>query len=62
MHLKPTIDEVYNDEKNPTTRQNELYISYVCTFMARTMERRAEIDCIWIKRPFVVGNVGADQK
>ena len=26
------------------------------------MEMRAEIDCIWIGRPFVARNVGADQK
>ena len=30
--------------------------------MARTIERREGSDCIWIERPFVAGNAGADQK
>ena len=30
--------------------------------MARMMERREENDCIWIERPFVAENDGADQK
>ena len=30
--------------------------------MARKMEMREEDDCIWIERPFVAENVGADQR
>ena len=30
--------------------------------MARMIEKREENDCVWIERPFVAENAGADQK
>ena len=30
--------------------------------MARMIENREENDCVWIERPFVAENAGADQK
>ena len=30
--------------------------------MARMIEKREANDCVWIERPFVAENVGADQR